>query len=97
LIRRDAAKLAWINVQEHMARGPNGERRKGDVAQRALQVLRIATGQEEEDRPSGRRKSGFAGAEARKNALSSQERTQIAKQAAEARWSKKKGRDRGLA
>ena len=67
-------------------RGPQGQRRKGDVAQTALQVLRIATGEEQEQMPSGRRASGIAGAKARKNALTSEQRKEIAKKAANARW-----------
>jgi hypothetical protein len=71
-----------------MARGPQGQKRKGDWAQVARQVLEIAVGEKEEIIPSGRRKSGLAGAEARLTALSSRRRKQIAKKAAESRWSK---------
>lgn len=69
-----------------MPRGPRGERRPNDVAQNALKVLKIAVGDEKEDIPSGKRRSGIAGAKARKEALTSEQRREIAKKAANARW-----------
>jgi hypothetical protein len=68
-----------------MRRGPNGERRTGDVAQVAYRVFQIAIG-EEKDQKSGRRRSGLAGAKARKNSLSASKRSAIAKKAAAVRW-----------
>ena len=69
-----------------MSRGPNGEKRSGDVAQVAHRVFQIAIGEEEDRYPSGKRKSGLAGAKARKERLSSARRSEIAKKAAAARW-----------
>ena len=71
-----------------MPKGPRGEQRPADVIGCAVKVAKIATG-EVEDRllkKSGRVRSGLAGAEARTKALSSEERTHIAKKAATARW-----------
>ncbi len=68
--------------------GPNGERRKGDVVQRAVQVMRIATGEEEEKLPSATRKGGLKGGAGRRDALSPERRSEIASKAALARWSK---------
>lgn len=70
-----------------MRRGPNGERRPGDMAQVAHRVFQIAIGEAKDEKPSGRRKSGLAGAKARKKSLTASERSAIAKKAAAARWS----------
>lgn len=51
-------------------------------------VMRIATGETEDNKKSGRTRSGKAGAEARARALSKQERSEIARKAAAARWEK---------
>ncbi len=70
-----------------MPRGPKGEKRPADVIGNAVHVMRIATGEVEETRPpSGRVRSGHAGAKARSKALSSKERSAIAKKAAAKRW-----------
>lgn len=70
-----------------MPRGPKGEKRPADVIGAAIMVARIATGEVQEDKPrSGRVRSGQAGAKARSNALSAEERRVIAKKAAAKRW-----------
>ena len=67
-------------------RGPNGERRRGDAVQRAVQVARIATGEEDERLPEPRsRKGGLS----RRSALSPERRSEIARRAAQARWAKR--------
>ena len=71
-----------------MPRGPNGERRPADVVGCAVHVMKIATGEIEEDLPSNRRKGGLKGGKARADALAPDERSEIARQAAEARWQK---------
>jgi len=73
-----------------LAKGPRGENRPADVIGCAVNVAKIATGEMEEELPamSGRVRSGKAGAEARRKALSSTERSQIAKKAAQTRWNK---------
>lgn len=69
-----------------MSKGPNGERRPGDVIGAAVMVMKIATGEMEDNKKSGRTRSGAAGAKARAKALSTEERSAIAKKAAAARW-----------
>jgi hypothetical protein len=71
-----------------MPRGPRGERRPADVIGAAIMVARLATGDISEvtNPKSGRPRSGVAGARARMNKLSPQERSRIAKKAASARW-----------
>lgn len=69
-----------------MPKGPRGEKRPADVVGCAVTVAKIATGEEVENIVSGRRKSGQAGAMARKEALSPTRRKEIAKKAASARW-----------
>ena len=74
-----------------MPRGPRGEKRPADVIGAAVKVMRIATGEEEEELKlkSGRARSGRAGAAARSDTLSSEQRREIAKKAATARWKSK--------
>ena len=71
-----------------MPKGPHGERRPADVVGCAIAVAKIATGeiQEEAYEAPGRRKSGKAGGKARARKLTSEERNEIAKKAAAARW-----------
>lgn len=76
-----------------MPRGPKGEKRPGDVIGAAIMVGRIATGEIEEPigKAPNRAKGGKKGAKARARVLSPQERSEIARAAASARW--KKGQD----
>ena len=71
-----------------MPRGPKGEKRPGDVIGAAIMVGQIATGEIEE--PAGkapnRAKGGRRGAKVRAKILSPQERSEIARAAATARW-----------
>ena len=71
-----------------MPKGPQGQKRPADVNACAVMVAKIATGEIEDDRyrAPGRRRSGKAGAEARKDSLTKEERSAIAKKAANARW-----------
>lgn len=69
-----------------LPKGPNGEKRPGDVIGGAVMVMRIATGEIEDDKKSGRTRSGHAGAKARASKLSPEEKSAIAKKAASARW-----------
>jgi hypothetical protein len=71
-----------------MPRGPKGERRPADVIGAAIMVAKIATG-EIEDNPSKAPKRAKGG-KARARALTAEQRTEIARTAASARW--KKGR-----
>ena len=71
-----------------MPKGPNGERRPADVIGCAVRVAKIATGEVVElpHRPSGKVKSGRAGAKARAESLSGERRSEIARAAAAKRW-----------
>ena len=73
-----------------MPRGPKGEKRPADVVSNAVHVMRIATGEIEEDqgKAPNRAKGGRKGAKARAKVLSAQERSEIARTAAAARWKK---------
>lgn len=73
-----------------MPRGPHGEKRPADTNACAVTVAKIATGEIEDSVRAipGRRRSGLAGAAARAKKLTQEERTQIAKIAARARWKK---------
>jgi hypothetical protein len=71
-----------------MPKGPQGQKRPADSVQAAIMVAKIATGEIEEKlkEPSGKTRSGKAGAAARAEKLTAEERSEIAKKAAGARW-----------
>jgi len=71
-----------------MPTGPKGEKRPADVVGAAVKIARISVGDEEEELkpPSGRVRSGHAGAAARTANLTPEDRRSIAKKAASARW-----------
>ncbi len=71
-----------------MPRGPRGEQRPADVIGGAIMVARISVGDISEPlkEPSGRVRSGHAGAKARADKLTSDQRKGIARKAAAARW-----------
>ena len=71
-----------------MPKGPRGERRPADVIGCAVAVARISVGEIEEHpkEPSGKVRSGHAGAKARAQKLTSEKRSEIAKKAAGVRW-----------
>ena len=73
-----------------MPRGPKGEKRSADVIGNAVHVMRIATGEIEEDlgKVPGRAKGGRKGANIRARNLTPQQRSEIARAAASARWKK---------
>ena len=72
-----------------MPRGPKGEKRPAGVVECAHAVFQIAVGEATEDLPSGRRRSGLAGAAARTKTLSREKRQAIAAVAAKHRWEPK--------
>lgn len=73
-----------------MPKTPTGAKRPADVTRNAVLVMKLATGEcEEKSPPKGSQASGKRGGEARAAALSKRQRTQSAKSAAKARWSKK--------
>lgn len=71
-----------------MPKGPQGQKRPADVIGAAIMVAQIAIGEREDDvkQSSGKVRSGQAGAKARAERLSDQERSAIARKAAGARW-----------
>jgi hypothetical protein len=71
-----------------MPKGPEGQRRPADTVAAAIMVAKIATGEIKErlKAPSGKIRSGKAGAAARARKLTQEERSAIAKKAAEKRW-----------
>lgn len=72
-----------------MPRGPKGEQRPADVIGNAVKVMRIATGEEEEKlSAAGQVKGGKRGGRSRADALTPEQRSEIARIAAEARWKK---------
>lgn len=79
-----------------MPKGPKGQKRPADVIGTAVKVMKIATGEEQEDfgADDGKDKAaqslGQRGGKARAAALSKKQRAEIAKKAAAARWSTKK-------
>lgn len=77
-----------MRKENKVATGPRGEQRPADVIGGAVRVMRIATGEETEvlRQPSGKVRSGIAGAKARAEKMSSEERSAVARKAAGVRW-----------
>lgn len=71
-----------------MPSGPSGQKRPADAVGCAVTVAKIATGEIKETlaKKSGRVRSGYAGAKARAEKLTKEERREIAAKAAAARW-----------
>jgi hypothetical protein len=72
-----------------MPRGPRGEKRPADVIGMSVKVMRIATGEEEEEldrAKSAAAELGSRGGKARAAKMSPKQRTEIARKAARARW-----------
>jgi hypothetical protein len=71
-----------------MPTGPRGEKRPADMVGSAVMVARLSVGDATEAhiQPSGRVRSGHAGAKARVENTTSERRQEIARKAAEARW-----------
>lgn len=77
------------NVKEgDMPKGPQGQKRPGDVIGNAVHIARIATGEIEDSslKQPAKRASGLAGAKARHENNSEAQRREIAERAAAARW-----------
>lgn len=77
-----------------MPTGPNGEKRPADVIGNAVRVMRIATGEEPETAPTDDGKDpaakalGKKGGTARAASMTPEQRSEIAKKAADRRWAK---------
>lgn len=75
-----------------MPRGPRGEHRPADVIGAAVEVMRIATGEEEDASPSDSGKDpaaaamGRKGGAARAAAMTPERRAEVARKAAAKRW-----------
>ena len=71
-----------------MPKGPQGQDRPTDVIGAAIRVARLSVGMEAEElkAPSGKVRSGHAGAKARAASMTKEERIAVAKKAAAARW-----------
>lgn len=79
-----------------MPKGPKGEKRPADVIGNAVKVMRIATGEEEDQREAPPEKDeaaasmGRKGGAARAKAMTPERRTEIARAAAAKRWGQSK-------
>ncbi|MGB0909083.1 MAG: RNA-binding protein [Nitrospirales bacterium] len=73
-----------------MPKGPQGQKRPGDVIGNAIKVAKIATGEEEDSTPSQTREGGLKGGKSRSKSLTGEQKSEIAKLAANARWGKNK-------
>lgn len=76
-----------------MPKGPRGERRPADVIGGAVKVMRIATGEEPDDREDAPPRSpaqqlGRLGGAARAKSLTPEQRKEIARKGAAGRWKK---------
>lgn len=72
-----------------MPTGPKGEKRPADVIGNAVKIARIATGEDTDDLPlKSASKGGKKGGKARAKALTPEQRSEIARIAASARWKK---------
>lgn len=72
-----------------MPKGPQGQKRPGDVIGAAIHVAKIATGEVEDDTGPGQdhhREGGKRGGAARASALTPEQRSEIARKAAAKRW-----------
>lgn len=79
-----------------MPKGPKGQKRPADVIGNAVKVMRIATGEEEEEfegqgddgKDKAAQSLGRRGGKARAEKLTAEERAEIARKAAAKRWEK---------
>ena len=74
-----------------MPKGPRGEKRPADVIGGAVRVMRIAPGEEPDDREPPKQETpgqqlGRLGGAARARKLTPEQRAEIAKRAAAKRW-----------
>jgi len=76
-----------------MPKGPKGQKRPADVIGNAVKIAQIATGEIDDDFSDEKaaQQLGRKGGNARAIALTPQQRSEIAKAAAQARWKKKQG------
>lgn len=75
-----------------MPKGPRGEKRPADVIGAAVKVMRIATGEIEDERnatASAAAQLGKLGGAARAKSLTAEQRAEIARKGAATRWKSK--------
>ena len=77
-----------------MPKGPQGQKRPTDVVGNAVKVMRIATGEEEEEfeddgKDPAAKALGAKGGKARAAKLTGEQRSEIARKAAQRRWAAK--------
>lgn len=77
-----------------MPKGPKGEKRPADVISNAVKVMRIATGEDQDDIPAdgkdpAAKALGAKGGKARAQNMTPERRAEIAKAAAAKRWENK--------
>lgn len=76
-----------------MPKGPKGEKRPADVVGAADKVMQIATGEIGETTDDGKNKAavelGRKGGQARAKKMTPEQRSEIARKAAQKRWSKR--------
>lgn len=75
-----------------MPKGPKGQKRPADVIGNAVRVMQIATGEAEEEfdndgKDPAAKALGSKGGKARASKLTPEQRSEIARKAAEKRWS----------
>jgi len=75
-----------------MPKGPQGQKRPGDVVGAAVRVAQIATGEandeiEDDGKDPAAKALGSKGGKARASKLTPEQRSEIAKKAAAKRWS----------
>jgi hypothetical protein len=80
-----------VQPENEMPKGPHGERRPTDVNQLAKRIADIVTGEVEGDAPDSPmaergRGGGLKGGKARAQALTPEQRSEIARKAAAKRW-----------
>lgn len=77
-----------------MPKGPQGQKRPADAIGLAVLVGKIATGEAKDDADPTKdhhRRGGKSGGKARADALTPEQRSEIAKRAAAKRWAAEKG------
>lgn len=80
--------VSWKAPNSHTPAGPKGQKRAADVIGNAVEIMRIATGEESEDfgpetgEDKAAQELGRKGGAARAKAMTPERRTEIAKKAA---------------
>ena len=75
-----------------MPKGPRGEKRPADVVGNAVKVARIATGEIEDEREAASSAAahlGKLGGAARASSMTPEQRSEVARLAASARWKRR--------